>query len=118
MRLILEKEEIVTILSKHFDAELDPTKVVIRTDPLEIEVHGLPLSSNDPPPKKVRGLEAVPQLQEKKEEGASSASDDVHPAALLAASKSIERELNSEKAKRRSGQYSYDPPAVSDDEMT
>ena len=45
MRLILEKDEIVRILGKHFDAQLDPAKVVIRTEPVfEIELCGIPLS--------------------------------------------------------------------------
>lgn len=115
MRLILEQEEIVAILSKHFDADLDPTKVVIRTSPLEIEVHGLPLTVNEPQVKKPKPVEAstvpvpVPETPE---------AEDVHPTSLLAASKSIERELNNEKAKRRSGAYTYDPPALSEDEMT
>lgn len=46
MRLILEKEEIVKILGEHFETELDPANVVIRTAPvLEIEVSGIPLVS-------------------------------------------------------------------------
>ena len=49
MRLILEKSEIVAILGKHFDVELDPEKVVIKTEPFEIEVSGLPMT--DAPPK-------------------------------------------------------------------
>lgn len=116
MRLILEKEEIVAILSKHFDADLDPTKVVIRTEPLEIEVHGLPLSTSETSPKKTRPLEVVSPVSEAKPADTEADDEDVHPAALLAASKNIERELNNEKAKRRSGSYTYDPPPVSDDE--
>ena len=49
MRLILEKNEIISILGKHFEVELDPEKVIIRTDPLEIEVSGIPMT--DAPPK-------------------------------------------------------------------
>lgn len=56
MRLILEKAEIVKIVGKHFDADLDPDSVVIRTDPLEIEVSGIPLPEREPAPENVTHL--------------------------------------------------------------
>ena len=114
MRLILEKEEIVSILSKHFDAKLDPERVVIRTDPLEIEVCGLPLSGSTKAPEPPISVppSALPPVPEH--------SDDtgVSPAAVLAASKALEAELAREnpKGKRRAGSYSLVPPPLSEDE--
>lgn len=144
MRLILEKAEIVTVLSKHFDAELDPDNVIIRTDPFEIEVCGLPLGSNDPPPKYEEEVNKVTKLPtrerppvkeaavkeradtdattEPPEPGVdgeeTSTAGDVHPAAVLAASKALEQELDRENpqlAKRRSGNYTLTPPAYGED---
>lgn len=143
MRLILEKAEIVAVLSKHFDAELDPDNVIIRTEPFEIEVCGLPLGSSDPPPKyevednvtplRMRPPEAPKEqrnnngpAKKRADEGATedppepgldgvetSNAGDVHPAAVLAASKELEKELDRENpqlAKRRSGNYTLTPP--------
>lgn len=115
MRLILEKEEIISVLSKHFDAELDPDKVIIRTDPLEIEVCGLPLGSGGgsrvkeaPAPQVAAAPAAAPT-----EEGG------VSPMAVIAASKALEAELERDnpKGKRRAGSYSLVPPPVSEDEV-
>ena len=143
MRLILEKDEIVAILGKHFDAELDPTKVIIRTDPFEIEVCGLPLGSGDPPPQKETNVVSLPQVSKRaapaKEEvlvprddegattedpepgtdGISGDAAAIHPAAVLAASKALEEQLDRENPQlaRRSGKWSSIAPAHSKEEM-
>jgi len=134
MRLILEKSEIVAILGKHFDAELDPEKVIIRTDPFEIEVCGLPLAA-DPapstnvvaikPPAKRTGVDApkfAAQLRDDEGasteepppglDGAESSEDSVHPSSVLAASKALEQQLEKEnpQLKRRSGNFSFNAP--------
>lgn len=45
MRIILEKDEIVEILGRHFDSEFDPANVIIRTDPVfEIELRDIPMT--------------------------------------------------------------------------
>lgn len=143
MRLILEKDEIVAILGKHFDTELDPTKVIIRTDPFEIEVCGLPLGSGDaPPPKKEDNVVAMPQvsrrtpaaetqLVQRADEDATTEDPEpgndgmggdaaaIHPAAVLAASKALEAQLDRENPKlaRRSGRWSEIAPTSSKDEI-
>jgi hypothetical protein len=43
MRIILEKKEIVQILGKHFESNFDPDSVIIRTDPLEVELRDIPM---------------------------------------------------------------------------
>ena len=51
MRIILETSEILVILGKHFNTELDPAKVLIRTDPhLEIEITGIAMNGGGQPP--------------------------------------------------------------------
>jgi hypothetical protein len=45
VRIILETSEILVILGRHFNTELDPAKVTIRTDPhLEIEITGVTMN--------------------------------------------------------------------------
>ena len=124
MRLILEKSEIVMILSRHFDAVLDPEKVIIRTDPLEIEVCGLPLGSEDSAPKREDNVvmmeparrqpkpSDVEKVKRRDDPDASveppppgrdggEETDEpgggMHPAAILAASKKLEEELDRER---------------------
>lgn len=145
MRLILEKDEIVAILGKHFDTELDPTKVIIRTDPFEIEVCGLPLGSGDAPPPKESNVVPLPKAlkreptRDEKEEAVKLRADEdattedpepgndgmggdaaaIHPAAVLAASKALEAQLDRENPKlaRRSGRWSEIAPTSSKDEI-
>ena len=52
MRLVLEKEEILEVIAKHFKIKIDPDRVVIRTDPLEVELSGLPLVEDSTPSKR------------------------------------------------------------------
>lgn len=136
MRLILEKSEIVAILGKHFEANLDPEKVIIRTDPFEIEVCGLPLAEAQPVENNVVPLNAPPRKQRAAvveetpskprddpdastdtpppgDDGLGGPEADVHPAAVLAASKQLEVELDREnpQLKRRSGNFSHEAPA-------
>lgn len=143
MRLILEKNEIVTILGKHFEANLDPDKVIIRTDPFEIEVCELPLTDAPPPkddenvvPLASRRVSAPPRNEEpvkrRADDNASTeppppgddgtgtgANPDISPAAMLAASKQLEMELARENPQaRRSGSYTHEPPAFSKDEIS
>jgi hypothetical protein len=40
MRLILEKSEIIAVLSKHFDTELDPEKVSSERSPSKLKCAG------------------------------------------------------------------------------
>lgn len=87
MKLILEKAEIVKVLSAHFGAKFDPEKVVIRTEPFEIELHDLPLSDPEPPAAK-KPPEFGPQEYLKDDEDAG-----VDPTELIKASKSLEEEL-------------------------
>lgn len=147
MRLILEKTEIVAVLSKHFEAALDPDKVIIRTDPFEIEVCGLPLADAPPPeeanvtqlrPRQTAATDSprvkAPQVDVKdrddpdatteppppgKDGTEGPATADVHPAAVLAASKALEQELDREnpQLKRRAGRYSHTPPDDFKDEI-
>lgn len=144
MRLILEKHEIIAILGKHFDTDLDPENVIIRTDPLEIEVRGLPLATSDSPPKEENNVEELrPKLRKVPEEeverpkkvradedattdppppgsdGVAGSDDVIHPASVLAASKQLERQLDQEnpKSARRSGRWSEIAPATQDDEI-
>ena len=52
MRLVLEKEDLIRIIEKHFDTKLDSSMVQVRNDPVfELEVSGLPLAetSQDAP---------------------------------------------------------------------
>lgn len=141
MRLILEKNEIITILGKHFDAELDPNNVIIRTDPLEIEVCGLPLSSSEAPPSNVVPLpqslpggktpkgaaparprddaDASPEPPPPGNDGTETSDESVHPATVMAASKELEKQLEQENPKlaRRSGRWSETAPSSQDDEI-
>jgi len=131
MRLILEKNEIVAILGKHFDAELDPEKVVIRTDPFEIEVCGLPLATEPPPSSNVVALKGPRAAKDTFAKGPPRGDEDasteepppgldgveplddaVHPASVLATSKALEQELEKEnpQLKRRSGNFSFTAP--------
>jgi len=65
MRLILEKNEIIRILGKHFDAELDPDRVIIRTDPFEVELSGIPLAEGEPAQEEPRASpKPAPALRE------------------------------------------------------
>lgn len=147
MRLILEKAEIVSILGKHFEANFDPGDVIIRTDPFEIELRGLPLG--DAPPKQVEEETNVVPLptrlpykdrveedttppKQRADPGASNetpppgddglgggSTAEVHPAAVLAQSKALEAELDREnpQLKRRSGNYSHTDPEGFKDEI-
>jgi len=145
MRLILEKDEIVTILGKHFDVALDPERVIIRTDPLEIEVSGIPMS--DAPTKEETNVVSLnttarrqSQARDEEEKVAVLRDDpdatteppppgkdgtegegnaDVHPAAVLAASKALENELDREnpQLKRRAGKWSAIAPKDFNDEI-
>lgn len=148
MRLILEKDEIVSILGKHFEVKLDPEKVIIKTDPFEIEVSGIPMS--DAPPKEETNVVSISAQtrrpaktsadEEKVEEkvaalrddpdatteppppgrdGAEAGNADVHPAAVLAASKALEQELDREnpQLKRRAGKWSSLAPKDFKDEI-
>lgn len=141
MRLILEKNEIVTILGKHFDANLDPENVIIRTSPLEIEVCGLPLATSDAPPTNVvqmpqpvastRPLKGTAPATPRDDvdasleppppgnDGTETSDEAVHPAMVLAASKELEKRLDQENPKlaRRSGRWSETAPLSQDDEI-
>ena len=141
MRLILEKDEIVAILGKHFEVELDPDKVIIKTDPFEIEVSGIPMTDSPPKetnvvalPKANGGRTSVytkepPQLRADADasteppppgnDGADVSEESVHPAAVLARSKELEEQLNRENPKlaRRSGRWSEIAPTSQDDEV-
>lgn len=147
MRLILEAAEIIKILGVHFQAELDPKNVIIRTDPFEIEVCALPLSESAEAeddnvvalPQKA-GAPRTPRpprdetakIRARDDEGATAEppppgndgnegpEQDLHPAAILAASKDLERELDKENPQltRRSGRWSHTPPPLTDDEIS
>lgn len=135
MKLILEKNEIVAILGKHFDAKLDPEKVIIRHEPFEIELSGLPLSDapeeetnvvplnapprktratvvEDPPAKPRSDPGATTEPPPPGDDGLGGTETEVHPAAVLAASKQLEAELDREnpQLKRRSGNFSHEAP--------
>lgn len=136
MKLILEKDEVVAILSRHFEARLDPDKVVIRTDPFEIEVSGIPMVSGDDVPADSNNVVSLPRKQalpspEPKKytqraepdafveppspgtDGVEEAPADVSPASVMATSKALEKELEKENPQlraKRAGQYSSTPP--------
>jgi len=44
MRLVLDKEDLVRVLEQHFGERLDPARVQVRTNPLEVELSGIPLT--------------------------------------------------------------------------
>jgi hypothetical protein len=144
MRLILEKSEVVAILGKHFDVELDPEKVIIKTDPFEIEVSGLPMTDAPPREENVVAFNAPARRAAKerveapKEEvrqrddpdasdeppppgrdGSEGSDEAVHPASVLATSKALEAQLDRENPKlaRRSGRWSDIAPTSQDDEV-
>jgi len=145
MRLILEKSEIVAILGKHFDVNLDPEKVLIRTEPLEIEVCGLPMTDAAPPKEETNVLplkktaraaveqEAVPREPARQRDdpdtsdeppppgndGVELSNESVHPASVMAASKALEQELERKNPQlaRRSGRWSNIAPTDSKDEI-
>jgi len=48
MRLILEKDDLVKILSRHFNETFDPRKVQVRGDPFEVELTQIPLADVKP----------------------------------------------------------------------
>lgn len=126
MKLILEKDEVVRIIGKHFDAVLDPAKVVIRTDPIfEIEVSGIPLADTPPEPSNVVNLPRAAATQEsftsmvkpprddlwrkRDDENASQEdptpglddvtpveSPEIHPAAILQKSQELAAQLDAE----------------------
>jgi hypothetical protein len=148
MRLILEKDEIVSILGKHFEVELDPETVIIRTDPFEIEMKGIPLSDAPPKettnvvpigtaPKRQASLPAQTPEEEKLakdrddpdasteppepgDDGLGGIGTDIHPAAVLAASKELERQLDHEnpQLKRRAGRGTSKAPDDFKNEIT
>lgn len=104
MRLILEKDEIVRILSHRFETELDPATVVIRTEPtFEIELIGIPLVDPEPvepaavPRPREREVEAVGLYAERAdrdvfyEDPPPGLDDD--PSDILRASRRLEAEL-------------------------
>ena len=141
MRLILEKSEIVAILGKHFDAELDPEKVIIRTDPFEVEVCGLPMTDTPreetnvvplPASRTLAGVDAQKFAAKKRDDpdattdapppgndGTEVTDESVHPASVLAASKALELELDKKNPQlgRRSGRWSEIAPTDSKDEI-
>jgi hypothetical protein len=82
MRLILEKSEIVAILGKHFDVELDPEKVLIRTDPLEIEVCGLPMADAAKPKEETNVVSLRKSSRAAVEEEEEEEEEDIEPKAL------------------------------------
>jgi hypothetical protein len=148
MRLILEKNEIVAILGKHFDVELDPEKVIIKTDPLEIEVSGIPMTDAQPREetnvvtlrsgpgtysavkssavdptdivKKRDDPDATTEPPTPGDDDLGGPGQDLHPAAVLAASKALERQLEQENPllKRRAGRGTSRAPEGFENEIT
>ena len=62
MKIILEKADVVRILAAHFDTALDDMNVVIRPNPLEIEVTNIQMhdsAAKKPPPKATELTEGV-----------------------------------------------------------
>jgi hypothetical protein len=51
MRLILERQEIIEILEKHFEEKFDSNQIVIRTEPFEIELMKLSMPTEPTPAK-------------------------------------------------------------------
>jgi len=142
MRLILEKHEIVAILGKHFDADLDPDKVIIRTDPFEIEVCGLPLAEESESKPRENNVVELPKVDRFSpasttravaradpdastespppgNDGAETSDDSVHPSSVLETSKALEQELNKQNPQlaRRSGRWSDIAPINHEDEI-
>lgn len=112
MKLILEKAEIVAIVGRHFELTLDPSSIVIRTEPLEIEITGIPLGEAAP------GTDKTVQVARpaKPLAVAPPVSDDdaLTPAAILERSKQLETELSRGSdfyARRKGGVQSETPPA-------
>lgn len=54
MRLVLEKGDLIRVLERHFGETFDDSKVIVRADPFEVELVGLPLTMEaaEPPAKK------------------------------------------------------------------
>ena len=108
MKLILEKPEIVAIISKHFELSLDPNSVVVRTEPLEIELTGIPLTEAAMPERVVSV--AVPRAPVAAESGTAAQT----LADIVAMSKQLEGESGEKPAdfyaRRRGGVQSAVPP--------
>ena len=145
MKIVLEKHDLVSILEKHFEEKFDRSKIVVRADPFEVELCGIPLEAALPDGEaapKAAVLTAVP-----KEPEAPTPEDDLHtklalqdgatldaptpgtdeveiddtrdasPASLVARSRALESELakNRPPPKRQGG--SEAPPSDMKDEM-
>ena len=47
MKVTLEKEDLIQILSEHFGSEFDVENITIRADPFEIEVRNVPMPASE-----------------------------------------------------------------------
>lgn len=121
MRLILEKSDVVKILSKHFGTTLSEENVVVRPDPLEIEVSSISeLDFDDAPapviasahqPREARRAAVIETVGDSVDKEPSL--EEIHTA-----SQALIRELAQEKtAAKRSGEYSLAPPSGWKDEL-
>lgn len=45
MKVVLEKHDLISILEKHFGEKFDRSKIVVRADPFEVELSGIPLEA-------------------------------------------------------------------------
>jgi len=48
MRIVLERNDLIKIIGQYLEATLDPSRVVVRTDPFEVEVTDVPLTESSP----------------------------------------------------------------------
>lgn len=63
MRVIVEQSEIIQLIGQHFGFKPDPNNIKIRTDPLEVEVSGIPMPASDNgPPQTLRSVENLKAL--------------------------------------------------------
>jgi hypothetical protein len=75
MKIVLEKHDLIAILEKHFQERFDRTKIIIRADPFEVELSGIPLEAALPESEALArtALSVVPN-----EETKAGSADDLH----------------------------------------
>lgn len=99
MRIVLEKADLIKIIGRYLDAELDPSRVVVRTDPFEVEVTDIPLSAPEAAPSAdeapmEEAEEPIPALQRADPDATTEMPSFADPAQFLQVSKTLEAELD------------------------
>jgi hypothetical protein len=111
MRLILDRADLLSILSRHFGEMLDAGRVQVRSEPFEVELFGIPLSlPNEEPEREELPGDAGQGFGVRSDPNGSpvpppispeEASDD--PAPVLLRSRELEREFGGKEDRRTGG---------------